>query len=704
MAFTTSVTINVDAVTDETIANATGPVLFKLGKLLFDEALRLYDHVEQAEAALAEAHREPQDTLDTLGAEVAAARERYQRLEPLAMKAWRKFCDEAMSYFGRRRSPPAIDFLSCDEWEVLSTAASAFDVDYWSSFEAETESASLSSEARVLDQGNSSFDLLDFADDDTIDGSSSTASAAGHRRSSTPTPTTLSSSSVKAQPHEFGPSPQPRAQPTSTAQRQHQDPWGGQPAPTPWDLPAPTPSTTSGATASSSSVSRAYAPPSSADAATLSAPTPPPALANAEFAAAVYDFLTYDNRIYGYVAGHPVPVVPRDFAVFGIDQLRAIRNEAERRLKEANVVLGRAQFRRLSLVDPGSTDSLMDVVTEISELEAVVEEAVRLGRALAYEWMHRWDGIAEEREAQRHLIEAEELRLQACGAPIYWSQADQDEARRVQRANGGFGFAIWHPAAASLPEPARTSRPSRASSSSSTEPAPTSRRPRAPSRARSRSRAACATASALPQSRPQSPSEENPWVPRDDTEHAHHQLRERLHRQVLQRQGDYDIPPSHVVHAAPFDAHVDDAGLKQLMLRHGFDVDEATRVVEYYVTSTRKGRDVHYYGFVTFRHLAAAERCVRELDPMGMDGHRGMTPIRRRNDGSYGHVKLTFSFSTNPRINANALRQLDAGSRTSSRAPPARRQPRAATPARRQRSRARPADVTDSDETDNEWH
>lgn len=81
-----------------------------------------------------------------------------------------------------------------------------------------------------------------------------------------------------------------------------------------------------------------------------------------------------------------------------------------------------------------------------------------------------------------------------------------------------------------------------------------------------------------------------------------------------------------------------------------------------------------------------------------------MTPIRRRNDGSYGHVKLTFSFSTNPRINANALRQLDAGSRTSSRAPPARRQPRAATPARRQRSRARPADVTDSDETDNEWH
>lgn len=89
----------------------------------------------------------------------------------------------------------------------------------------------------------------------------------------------------------------------------------------------------------------------------------------------------------------------------------------------------------------------------------------------------------------------------------------------------------------------------------------------------------------------------------------------------LQRQGQWGIPPCRKLHVSPFDEAVDDAELRDLIRRHGFDVDAETEVVEYSVHKTDKGNGViHRYGFVTFRHLAAAIRCVRQLDPMGFAG------------------------------------------------------------------------------------
>lgn len=55
MAFTASISVNVDAVTAETVANATGEVLFQLGAKLFAAVSRLRRHVARAQAALRDA-------------------------------------------------------------------------------------------------------------------------------------------------------------------------------------------------------------------------------------------------------------------------------------------------------------------------------------------------------------------------------------------------------------------------------------------------------------------------------------------------------------------------------------------------------------------------------------------------------------------------------------------------------------------------
>lgn len=89
----------------------------------------------------------------------------------------------------------------------------------------------------------------------------------------------------------------------------------------------------------------------------------------------------------------------------------------------------------------------------------------------------------------------------------------------------------------------------------------------------------------------------------------------------LQREGNWVIPPSRVVHVSPLNEEQDEESLRDLIRRHGFDIDEDSRVVEYYVTHANKGDGVvHHFGFVTFLHLAAAVRCVRQLDPMNAAG------------------------------------------------------------------------------------
>ncbi|KAH7684638.1 hypothetical protein AAVH_40853, partial [Aphelenchoides avenae] len=308
----------------------------------------------------------------------------------------------------------------------------------------------------------------------------------------------------------------------------------------------------------------------------------------------------------------------------------------------------------------------------------------------------------EEREAQQRLIVAERLRLQAGGDPVYWSSRDEDEAYRCAR--GSRGYAIWHPA----------------SWSTERAPAPSARRPSSSSRAsaRARSRSRVRFEQSAPQSQPPSqaqPSSGATWTPRDDTSLAREQLHEKVRRCTLQRQGRWEgIPPCRTVHVSRFNENQNKATLQRLMRRHGFDVDEATEVLEYYVTHSRKGRGFHYYGFVTFKHLDAAVDCVRRLDRMDLDGHGGMTPIFVRRDGRAEHEVLTFSFSNNPHLTGGLLRQLDAGvgvgdngRPSSSRVPPGRRPTRAATPGRRPTRAAtpgrRPQNVpdydTDSDET-----
>jgi hypothetical protein len=100
---------------------------------------------------------------------------------------------------------------------------------------------------------------------------------------------------------------------------------------------------------------------------------------------------------------------------------------------------------------------------------------------------------------------------------------------------------------------------------------------------------------------------------------ATEQFHQRVLRLTLQRQGRYDIPPCRTVHVAAFNDHQNKASLQALMRRCGFDVDEETRVLEYYVTHNLKDGKFHYYGFVTFLYLDAAKRCVHELDRMDVD-------------------------------------------------------------------------------------
>ncbi|KAH7694372.1 hypothetical protein AAVH_38583, partial [Aphelenchoides avenae] len=270
---------------------------------------------------------------DTLGAEVGAARERIERLRPLANQALWKFVAEARDRFGHRRSQLAIEDLSGDEWDVLSTAASALDVDCWSLLEAGTEPESLSTDADGTYRSNSSFDLIDSADDATIGGSSSTeeerpAHTASRHRSATPMPRTQSSS-ARAQPHEFGEPTASSSCTASTAPRRHQDlgvPAGWEnPAPTSWDPPSATWSRhlclrQRQLACVNSSVSAV--PSSTAVPPALSSPPAP--TATEALVDDLYEALDYDNRIFGYVGGSPVFVVPEDIQFFIEEMLEAL--------------------------------------------------------------------------------------------------------------------------------------------------------------------------------------------------------------------------------------------------------------------------------------------------------------------------------------------------------------------------------------------